>query len=114
MNNCMTFQPADPIDPFAELDAELEATPAPAIIHIRLQQRNARKTLTTVQGVPEEYDLKKLLKAVRKNFACNGCIIEHDEHGKVIQLQGDQRENVYEFLIKADIADAENLKVHGY
>lgn len=33
---------------------------------IRIQQRNGRKTLTTVQGLPSEYDQKKLLKAFKK------------------------------------------------
>jgi len=35
-------------------------------VHIRIQQRNGRKTLTTVQGVPAEYDLKRILKALKK------------------------------------------------
>lgn len=34
-------------------------------IHIRIQQRNGRKTITTLQGVPKEYDQKKLLKAFK-------------------------------------------------
>lgn len=34
-------------------------------IHIRIQQRNGRKTITTLQGVPKEYDPKKLLKAFK-------------------------------------------------
>lgn len=110
----MTFKPVDKVDPFAELDAELESAPAPSLIHVRIQQRNNKKMLTTVQGVPEEYDLKKLLKAVKKTFACNGCLVEHEEYGLIIQLQGDQRENVFDFLVKAGITEAANLKVHGY
>jgi translation initiation factor 1 len=35
-------------------------------IHLRIQQRNGRKTLTTVQGLPAELDQKKLLKAFKK------------------------------------------------
>jgi len=38
-------------------------------IHIRIQQRNGRKTLTTVQGVPAEYDLKRILKALKKVYS---------------------------------------------
>jgi translation initiation factor SUI1 len=33
---------------------------------IRIQQRNGRKTLTTVQGIPGEIDFKKVLKAFKK------------------------------------------------
>lgn len=37
-------------------------------IHLRIQQRNGRKTLTTIQGLPDELDQKKLLKAFKKVF----------------------------------------------
>ena len=35
-------------------------------IHIRIQQRNGRKTLTTVQGIPSDYDQKKIVRAFKK------------------------------------------------
>ena len=38
-------------------------------IHIRIQQRNGRKTITTLQGLPAEYDRKKLLKAFKSALA---------------------------------------------
>ncbi len=31
--------------------------------------------------------------------ACNGTIVQDDEMGEVIQLQGDQRKHILEFLI---------------
>ena len=38
-------------------------------LDIRIQQRNGRKTLTTVQGLPDDLDPKKILKAFKKvNF----------------------------------------------
>merc|ERR1712193_346168 len=36
-------------------------------IHIRIQQRNGRKTITTLQGIEEKYDQKKLAKAFKKS-----------------------------------------------
>lgn len=36
------------------------------LVHIRIQQRNGRKTLTTVQGLSSEYDLKKIVRACKK------------------------------------------------
>ena len=39
-------------------------------IDIRIQQRNGRKTLTTVQGLPAEIDQKRLLKAFKKVCLC--------------------------------------------
>lgn len=50
------------------------------LIHVRLQQRNGKKVLTTVQGISTDYNLKKILKAFKKEFACNGCIVEHKEN----------------------------------
>ena len=35
-------------------------------VHIRIQQRNGRKTLTTIQGLPQGYDPKKVLKVAKK------------------------------------------------
>jgi translation initiation factor 1 len=84
------------------------------LIHIRIQQRNGRKTLTTVQGIIDQFDKKKLVRAFKKEFACNGTVIEHPEYGEVIQLQGDQRSNVCLFLTKFGIAQEEQLKVHGF
>uniref|UniRef100_A0A2K5D6T4 SUI1 domain-containing protein n=1 Tax=Aotus nancymaae TaxID=37293 RepID=A0A2K5D6T4_AOTNA len=66
-------------------------------IYVRIQQRNGRKTLTTVQGIADNYDKKKLVEAFKKKFACNGTV-EHPEYGEVIQLQGDQRKNTCQFL----------------
>ena len=84
------------------------------LIHIRIQQRNGRKTLTTVQGITEDFDKKKLVRAFKKEFACNGTVVDHPEYGEVIQLQGDQRNNVCNWLVKIGIAKEEQLKVHGF
>lgn len=84
------------------------------LVHIRIQQRNGRKTLTTVQGLSAEYDLKKIVRACKKEFACNGTVIEHPEYGEVLQLQGDQRENICQWLTKTGLAKSDQLKVHGF
>lgn len=60
-----------------------------------------------------EYDLKKLLKAFKKEFACNGTLVEDEELGQVIQLQGDQRQKISTFLIEEGIPK-QDVKVHGF
>ena len=35
-------------------------------VHIRIQQRNGRKSITTVAGLSPELDLKKILRALKK------------------------------------------------
>ena len=68
------------------------------LIHIRVQQRNGRKCITTVQGLHQDLDLKKILKALKKQECCNGTVVEDEEMGAVLQLQGDQRDSVAKFL----------------
>jgi len=108
------------LDPFSDASGGLTDLGTPdlnlgtGLIHIRIQQRNGRKTLTTVQGISEEFDKKKLVRAFKKDFACNGTVVEHPEYGEIIQLQGDQRNNVCLFLKKIGIAKDDKLKIHGF
>jgi len=54
-------------DPFADASAGgSEEGVQDGFVHIRIQQRNGRKTLTTVQGLSAEYDLKKKLSGLVK------------------------------------------------
>ncbi|POR37581.1 Eukaryotic translation initiation factor eIF-1 [Tolypocladium paradoxum] len=104
-------------DPFAEADEDTgETKQTQNYIHIRIQQRNGRKTLTTVQGLPKKFDQKKILKVIKKKFACNGTIVNDTEMGEVIQLQGDQRKDVQEFLVDKEglELDPKTIKVHGF
>ncbi len=100
------------LDPFA--DTGDDDTQATNYIHIRIQQRNGRKTLTTVQGLPDEYDLKRILKVLKKDFACNGNIVKDKDLGDVIQLQGDQRVKVSQFLVTQLNLQKKNIKLHGF
>jgi translation initiation factor SUI1 len=80
-------------------------------------ERNGRKTLTTVQGLPKKFDQKKILKVIKKKFACNGTVVADTEMGEVIQLQGDQRKDVQDFLTdkKEGLGlDTKTIKVHGF
>jgi translation initiation factor SUI1 len=86
-------------------------------------ERNGRKTLTTVQGLPKKFDQKKILKVIKKKFACNGTVVADTEtesaksFGEVIQLQGDQRKDVQDFLTdkKEGLGlDLKTIKVHGF
>ncbi|KAI8155270.1 Protein translation factor sui1 [Colletotrichum sp. SAR 10_70] len=132
-----TIENLKTIDPFADAE-EGEGNNNPKkgqdYIHIRIQQRNGRKTLTTIQGLPKRFDQKKILKVIKKKFACNGTIVEDQDLGEVIQLQasdpfaqsltslfpyqtGDQRKNIHDFLIDKQEGlemDSKLVKVHGF
>ncbi|KAJ0326252.1 hypothetical protein COL5a_007076 [Colletotrichum fioriniae] len=107
----MSIENLKSYDPFAEADEDTgETKQSQNYIHIRIQQRNGRKTLTTVQGLPKKFDQKKILKVIKKQFA-------DSEMGEVIQLQGDQRKVVQEFLINTKEGlglDSKTIKVHGF
>lgn len=101
-------------DPFAESEQTGEQQIASTFVHIRTQQRNGRKKITTVQGLASDLNLKKILKYFKKEFCCNGTIVKDEELGKVIQVQGDQRQNVFNFLTQEKICDRNQIKIHGF
>ncbi|KAG6874057.1 hypothetical protein C0995_006914 [Termitomyces sp. Mi166 len=133
----MSVQNLNTFDPFAEegdpLGDSKDVGSQSDHIHIRIQQRNGRKTLTTLQGLPKQYDAKKILKAFKKvclattfsslnmiksvklvqEFACNGTLVDDEKMGQVIQLQGDQRAKISNFLIENGL-DKSTIKVHGF
>mmetsp|Transcript_28451 Transcript_28451/g.65090 ORF Transcript_28451/g.65090 Transcript_28451/m.65090 type:complete len:123 (-) Transcript_28451:217-585(-) len=82
-------------------------------IHVRVQQRNGRKCITTVQGLADDLDIKRICKAFKKNFSCNGAV-QKDEEGDVIQLSGDQRTNVRDFLVDQQICLTDSIVLHGF
>ncbi|KAI3440870.1 SUI1 domain-containing protein [Psidium guajava] len=102
-------------DPFADAKAEDSGAGSKEYVHIRVQQRNGRKSLTTVQGLKKEFSYNKILKDLKKEFCCNGTVVQDPELGQVIQLQGDQRKNVSTFLVQqAGIVKKEQIKIHGF
>uniref|UniRef100_H2Z9Z1 Eukaryotic translation initiation factor eIF1 n=1 Tax=Ciona savignyi TaxID=51511 RepID=H2Z9Z1_CIOSA len=101
-------------DPFADASKGNNVGSQGSMIHIRIQQRNGRKTLTTVQGISDDYDKKKIVRCCKKEFACNGTVVDHPEYGEVLQLQGDQRNNIADFLVKVRLAKKEQVKIHGF
>ncbi|KAK1598489.1 hypothetical protein QYE76_000072 [Lolium multiflorum] len=92
--------PPTSFDPFADEAADAGAGAAGAgddgRVHLRVQQRNGRKTLTT------------------RELCCNGTVVEDKELGNVIQLQGDHRKKVAAFIAKAGLAKTDCIKVHGF
>jgi translation initiation factor 1 len=85
-------------------------------IHFRIQQNGKRK-LTIIQGLDNDLDHKRIMKAMKKVFNCNGAFVVDEEYGEIIQLQGDQREACIEWLITQEILTEtdrkERVVVHG-
>ena len=114
----LNFQPdfSNKIDLMADFDTPLEAIVKPKL-HIRVQQRNGKKSITTVQGFETDLDVKRICKHMRKHFNCNGNVTSDPEKGEVIQLQGDQRDNVKEWILVQEIIsknEADRIVIHGF
>lgn len=83
-------------------------------IHVRVQQRNGRKCITTVAGLADDLDIKRICKAFKKNFSCNGALQKDEEDKEVIQLSGDQRTQVKSFLVDQEISLGVDIVLHGF
>ena len=53
-------------------------------IHLHFVKRNARQSLTSVRGLPEDLDMRKLTKHFKKAWSCNGSIKTQAEYGEII------------------------------
>ncbi|XP_039012312.1 protein translation factor SUI1 homolog 2-like [Hibiscus syriacus] len=65
----LDVQIATASDPFDDANAEDTGAGRKEYVHIRIQQRNGRKSLTTVQGLKKEFSYNKILKDLRRSFA---------------------------------------------
>ena len=74
-------------DPFKEPEAaEDGGTGTSDYVHIRIHQRNRRKCVTTIQGLGKDYNYKKILKEMKKEFCCNGNLVQDLERGQVLHI----------------------------
>ena len=83
-------------------------------IDIRIQPRGNRKFTTTISGLDPKLDLDKIIGFLKKTCNCNGTVQSDEKFGKVLVLQGDQRERVRNFLISEEICSRENISIHGF
>jgi len=98
-------------DPFAA--AEKGSGASIGKIHVRMQQRNGRKCITTIQGLADDLDIKLIARALKKTFQCNGSITQDPELGEILQLSGDQRANVRQFFIDEEVCYEDQIVIHG-
>lgn len=106
------------VDPFKDIEDLNEDVGKDSVVHLRLQQRNGRKCITIVEGLKEDekLKLKNLTKIFRKSFNCSATVIngKKDEGDKIIQLSGDKRVDIKNYLIKHKIVNEIQIKTHGY
>jgi translation initiation factor 1 len=81
-------------------------------IHIRLQQRNGKKCITTVVGLSYDLNINKITKFLKSKFKTSGSVKVIDDDNKAIQLSGDQRVRIRDFLIEEEICKPEQIMIH--
>jgi translation initiation factor 1 len=72
-------------------------------VYIKYVKRNGAKCITLVEGLENDLDIKALTKTFKKKYNCNGSIQKDQYDYDVIQLSGDQRYNIKNFLIEEEI-----------
>lgn len=82
-------------------------------VTIAVEKRGGKKCITNVIGMSEDLDLHKILSYLKKTYNCSGSIIKDEKYGDVISLTGDQKENIYNFLVKEEIYSKEDIIVKG-
>ncbi len=82
-------------------------------IHIRVQQRNARKRITIVEGLTKKV-ARDLLIECRKCFNTNGVHKEDEDGNNIVQFQGDIRKDIKKYIILHKITAKEHVHVHGF
>lgn len=88
-------------------------------IHIKIQKRNGKKSMTFVEGLdkielPEnikrEIFLIDMTKKFKKKFNCAVTLQEEN----VIMLSGDHREGIKNFLVQLNLIQQDKVFIHGF
>ena len=83
-------------------------------VHIRIQQRNHKKCVLTIQGLDKDLDLKRICRALKMLLKCNGAVLKDEEYGDIVQIQGDHRKDIVNFLETEKICSKDQIIVHGF
>ncbi len=79
-------------------------------IHIGIKQRNGKKVITLIENLDKlQLDLEKIAQVLRKKFHCASVV-----KNNVIELQGDHRVGVKQFIIDENIVESKYIIFHGY
>jgi translation initiation factor 1 len=85
-------------------------------IHVRFQRAGPR-SITILEGLSEDLDLKRISKSMRKSFHCDCVVLQNKAGEDILQLQGDHREKICEWLVANNIVEASDAKeqivLHG-
>lgn len=95
---------------FEEIVNDLFETSTVTIV---VDKRGGKKCITNVIGMANDLDLKKILSYIKKTHNCSGSVIKTNKYGEIMSFTGDQKENIYKFLINEEIYKKEDIIVKG-
>merc|ERR1719378_150385 len=76
------------------------------VVHLRVQMRNGRKSITTVSNLDlPSAKLKTIAKELNTRCRCAVSVTVDKEFGETLQLQGDHRAAVESFLLSKNLVD---------
>lgn len=120
MNNINIINNMDNMNLINPLDIKSDLYNRHKEIHIKIQQRNGKKSFTIIEGLdkidlptnktPDEF-LNDVSKKFKKSFNCMSTVIKSDN---TIKLSGDQRDNIKEFLVNMKLVNEDQIKIHGF
>ena len=82
-------------------------------VTISVEKRGGKRFITNVIGMAEDLDLNKILSYLKKKHNCSGSILKDEKYGEVMSFTGDQKENIYNFLINEKIYEKEDIIIKG-
>lgn len=82
-------------------------------VTIAVEKRNGKKCITNVIGMADDLDLKRILSYLKKMHNCNGSILKDEIYGEIMSFSGDQKENIYNFLVNEEIYSKEDIIIKG-
>lgn len=93
---------------------ELDFTLHDFKINIYVKQRNTKKYWTIIENLKEIENIviKDVLKDFKKLLSCNGSI--NKDENTVIQLQGDHRNAVKDYLLNKFSLREDSIIIHGF
>jgi|Laugrefabdmm15dn_1035133.scaffolds.fasta_scaffold18857_2 translation initiation factor 1 len=85
-------------------------------VHIRFQKTGPR-SITIVEGLEDDLDIKRIAKAFKKTFSCASSVHIDKLGNEVIKLQGNHLYEVRDWLIEQEIItqkeSPERIVIHG-
>lgn len=85
-------------------------------VHIRFQKTGPR-SITIVEGLEDDLDIKRIARAFKKSFNCASSIHIDKAGNEVIKLQGNHLHDVRDWLIQQEIITqkeaSDRIVIHG-